>query len=71
VFTFDIETNHGTKTIAISNPAIEEVNAIKMELETFKDAILNNKETPVTVIDGFRAMEVAHKILDKINNTQQ
>lgn len=70
VFTFDIETNHGTKTIAISNPAIEEVNAIKMELETFKDAILNNKETPVTVIDGFRAMEVAHKILDKINNTQ-
>ncbi len=71
VFTFDIETNHGTKTIGISNPAIEEVNAIKMELETFKDAILNNKETPVTVIDGFRAMEVAHKILDKINNTQQ
>ncbi|MFZ4769111.1 MAG: Gfo/Idh/MocA family protein [Ferruginibacter sp.] len=71
VFTFDIETNHGTKTIAISNPAIEEVNAIKMELETFKDAILNNKETPVTVIDGFRAMEVAHKILDKINNTHQ
>lgn len=70
VFTFDIETNHGTKTIGISNPAIEEVNAIKMELETFKDAILNNKETPVTVIDGFRAMEVAHKILDKINNTQ-
>ena len=70
VFTFDIETNHGTKTIGISNPAIEEVNAIKMELETFKDAILNNTETPVTVIDGFRAMEVAHKILDKINNTQ-
>ncbi len=70
VFTFDIETNHGTKTIAISNPAIEEVNAIKMELEGFKDAILNNKETPVTVIDGFRAMDVAHQILDKISNTQ-
>jgi predicted dehydrogenase len=70
VFTFDIETNHGTKTIAISNPAIEEVNAIKMELEGFRNAIVNNHETPVTVIDGFRAMDVAHQILDKISNTQ-
>lgn len=67
VFTFDIETNHGKKTIAIANPPVEEVNAIKMELEAFADAINNNTETPVTVIDGFRAMEVAHQILDKIN----
>lgn len=71
VFTFDIETNHGTKIIAISNPAIEDVNAIKMELQTFRDAIANNTETAVTVIDGFRAMDVAHQILDKISNTQQ
>src|SRR5947208_8447002 len=33
VFTFDIETNNGKKTIAIASPAIAEVNAIKMELE--------------------------------------
>lgn len=70
VFTFDIDTNHGKKTIAIANPPIKEVNAIKMELEAFKNAIRDNTETPVTVIDGFRAMEVAHQILDKINNTQ-
>lgn len=70
VFTFDIETNHGTKTIAIANPVIQDVNAIKMELEAFKNAIIHNIETPVTVIDGFRAMEVAHQILDKINHTQ-
>ena len=70
VFTFDIETNHGVKTIAISNPPIEEVNAIKMELETFKHAIENNHDTAVTVIDGFRAMDVAHQILDKINNSR-
>lgn len=69
VFTFDIETNHGTKTVAIANPAIVEVNAIKMELEAFKNAITHNTETPITVIDGFRAMDVAHQILDKINNT--
>jgi len=69
-FSFDIETNHGTKSIGISNPKVEAVNAIKMELECFKDAILNNQETPVPIIDGFRAMEVAHLILEKINSKQ-
>lgn len=66
VFTFDIETNSGKKTIAIANPAIAEVNAMKLELEAFRDAILNNTGTPVSIVDGFRAMEVAHQILDKI-----
>jgi predicted dehydrogenase len=69
-FSFDIETNHGTKSIGISNPKVEAVNAIKMELQCFKDAIVNNRETPVTIIDGFRAMEVAHLILEKINSKQ-
>lgn len=40
VFTFDIETNNGKKTIAVANPHVQEVNAIKMELEEFKNAIL-------------------------------
>ena len=70
VFTFDIDTNHGKKTIAIANPPIQDGNAIKMELEAFRDAILHNTETPVTIIDGFRAMEVAHQILEKINDRQ-
>lgn len=70
VFTFDIETNNGKKTIAIANPAIQEVNAIKMELEAFRDSISNNTAIQVTVLDGFSAMEVAHQILEKINNTQ-
>lgn len=70
VFTFDIETNSGTKTIAISNPIVEDTNAIRMELEAFKKAIAENQDTPVTVIDGFRAMEVAHQILHKINNSR-
>ena len=66
VFTFDIETNSGKKTIAIANPIIEENNAIKMELEAFINAILQNTDTPVNVLDGYRAMDVAHQILDKI-----
>ncbi|MEO6637157.1 MAG: Gfo/Idh/MocA family oxidoreductase [Ginsengibacter sp.] len=70
VFTFDIETNTGTKTIAIAAPVIKENNAIKLELESFVDAIINNKTTVVSEIDGLRAMEVAHLILDKINRNQ-
>jgi predicted dehydrogenase len=65
-FTFDIETKDGTKTIAVSNPVVKEVNAIKMELQQFKDSIINNNPTPVTEVDGLRAMDVAHQILQKI-----
>lgn len=69
VFSFDIETPNGKKTIAIATPTIEPLNAIKLELMSFVDAIINNKPTEVNEIDGFLAMEVAHQILDKINNT--
>jgi predicted dehydrogenase len=69
VFTFDIETHNGKKTISVANPQVPEVNAIKLELETFRDAIVNNTPTIVSVVDGYRAMDVAHQILNKIKNT--
>ncbi len=68
VFAFDIETPSGKKTIAVANPVVPEVNAIKKELEEFKSAILNNTKTIVSEIDGLMAMDVAHQILDKIGN---
>ncbi|HRE39668.1 MAG TPA: Gfo/Idh/MocA family oxidoreductase [Chitinophagaceae bacterium] len=68
VFAFDIETPTGKKTIAISNPVIPEVNAIKKELEEFRDAILQNTKTVVSEMDGLMAMDVAHQILEKIGN---
>jgi predicted dehydrogenase len=66
-FTFDIETNNGKKTIAFHALKIEDNNAIKMELESFRDAIINNTNTVVSEVDGFRAMKVAHLILEKIS----
>ncbi|WP_245562238.1 Gfo/Idh/MocA family protein [Niabella aurantiaca] len=68
VFAFDIDTPGGKKTIAMANPAVPEVNAIKKELEEFRDAILNNTQTVVSEIDGLKAMDVAHQILEKIGN---
>ena len=70
VFTFDIDTNHGKKTIAIASPVIKENNAILMELQSFVNSIKNNQPTIVSEIDGYRAMEVAHLILDKISHNQ-
>lgn len=69
VFSFDIDTPNGKKTIAIATPTIEPLNAIKLELASFVDAIINNKPTVVSELDGFLAMEVAHQILDKISST--
>lgn len=68
VFAFDIETPKGKKTLAVASPVVPEVNAIKKELEEFKDAITGNTKTIVSEIDGLMAMEVAHNILKKIGN---
>jgi predicted dehydrogenase len=70
VFTFDVETKSGKKTIAIAAPVIKENNAIKLELESFVQSIVTNQPVTVSDIDGYRAMEVAHLILDKINRNQ-
>ena len=71
VFTFDIDTVKGKKTVSIANPIIDDTNAMKEELTAFKNAIINNTETVVTIVDGYRAMDVAHQILEKINKSAQ
>ena len=66
LFSFDIETPNGLKTIAVENPEVGEQNAIKAELTAFRDAVINDTPTVVSEHDGFIAMEVAHQILEKI-----
>jgi predicted dehydrogenase len=65
-FAFDIETPNGIRTIAITSPQVPQVNAIKMELQEFIKSIKNDTRPIVNEIDGLRAMEVAHQILQKI-----
>jgi len=69
LFNFEIETQNGTKTIAIENPEITEINAIEAELRAFYDAILHDTRPPVNEIDGYVALEVAHDILRKIDSS--
>lgn len=67
---FSLEINTGkdgdTKYITFDRPEILPINSIKMELELFIEAILHDKETPVTLLDGCNAMDVAYQILDRI-----
>lgn len=68
------ETNHfeldlpdsGKKYISFETAEKKDVNAIKMELELFHTSITQNKPVPVSIYDGYHAMQVAHQILDKI-----
>ena len=69
VFSFDIETRQGKKTIAIATPSIEPSNAMKDELTSFVNAIRNQQPVQVSEIDGLIAMEVGHRIMEKINLT--
>ena len=68
LFSFDIDTPQGVRTIAIDNPVIAEGNAIRAELTAFRDAILQDGPTVVNELDGLMAMEVAHKILGRIES---
>jgi hypothetical protein len=57
---------NGTKSILVRNPEVPDINAILLELEKFTDSVLQNKPTLVSELDGYRAMDIAHQILQKI-----
>ncbi len=62
----DLGAGKGKKEISIDKPEIKANNAIMTELASFADAIQNNVPPPVTINDGYQALEVAYRILDKI-----
>lgn len=67
---FSLELNLGPNTspkvINFHRPEIFPVNSIKMELELFLESIVQDKQPPVTLQEGYDAMEVAHRIMNKI-----
>jgi len=62
----DLGAKRGKKQISIEKPEVQNINAIKTELESFHDAIVNNTTPPVTINDGYEALSVAYQILDKM-----
>lgn len=59
----------GQKVIRFETPLVKSTNAIKMELELFYDSIVKDTEPPVSVMDGYRAIQVAHRILEQVEKT--
>jgi predicted dehydrogenase len=63
----DLGEGKGKKEISIDKPEIQPNNAIMTELASFADAIQKNTVPPVTINDGYRALDVAYQILDRIH----
>ena len=68
-FVLELGPGRGTKQISFEKPEIKPLNAIRAELESFYAAIINNTVPPVTINDGYSALELAHKIIEKISQT--
>jgi len=66
----DLGGKRGKKQISLDKPPIENLNAIKAELESFYNAIVNNTTPPVTINDGYEALDVAYQILRKVQELQ-
>ncbi len=64
----ELPTPQGEKLIHIEMPEIEPTNAIKMELESLAESIREERSPKVGIEDGYRALEVAYRILAEIEN---
>lgn len=67
----ELSTPKGNKWIQVYMPPIEPVNAIKMELETFADSIINDISPRVSIDDGYEALKLAYRIIDEIERRDQ
>lgn len=56
----------GQKQINFEKPKVKEVNAIQEELQQFANSINLNRTPPVSIHDGYNALDVAHKIVEKL-----
>lgn len=67
----DLGEGKGVKEIFFEKPTIQENNAIKDELSSFAHAIKNKTQPPVTIEDGYKALSIAHKIIEKLKKTNE
>jgi predicted dehydrogenase len=68
---FPLDTPKGKRIIHVDQPDSGPVNAIQMELESLADSINNGKPAAVSIEDGYRALALAHRIMDAVNDNQR
>ncbi len=62
----ELHTEEGVKLVHLEMLETEAVNAIKMELESFADCIQQDIRPIVSIEDGYKALKVAHQIIEQI-----
>lgn len=65
---FDMGEGKPVKKILFDKPDLEPTNAIKEELFTFYQAIVNDTTPIVPIEDGYLALDIAQKIVDKLKS---
>ena len=59
---FPLETPKGSRIIHVDQPDSGPINAIQMELESLAESIHAGREAAVSIEDGYRALDLAHRI---------
>jgi hypothetical protein len=67
----ELDTTIGKRYIELDMPEAKPNNAIKMELESFANSIINNEPTKVALEDGLKALQLAYWIMDEIEKHQE
>ncbi len=65
----DLGPDRAARELLIEKPPVQPVNAIQHELELFAASILCDTNPPVTIFDGYNALEIAYRIIEKINHS--
>ena len=68
---FDLGEGKPSKKILFDKPTIAETNAIKEELLNFHESIVNDSRPTVSFEDGYVALDVAQKIIEKLKGSAQ
>jgi predicted dehydrogenase len=63
----DLGADKPKKQLFFEKPEVVPGNAIKEELQSFAHAIATNTDTVVTLNDGFNALDVAYKVIEKLS----
>lgn len=66
----DLGKDKGSRQIILEKPEVKQVNAIQTELESFARAIRENTSPLVTINDGYAALDVAYRIMEKMDFQQ-
>ena len=61
--TLELGEGKGMREISFEKPEVKPTNAIREELRSFAEAILNDRRPVVDLGDGYEAMRIAHRVL--------